>query len=88
MCWMKAMELKTLVSHQLFSLLPEDPRLGDKTVSMLKTTPHMAIRDSLDATLISYSQKGAQTMAYESQLPPWLSVTPATTTLNILMMET
>lgn len=27
----------------------------------------MAMRDSLDASLISYSHKGAQSMAYESQ---------------------
>lgn len=32
------MELKTPVSHQLFSLVPKDLRLGDKTVSMFKKT--------------------------------------------------
>lgn len=47
------------------------------------------MRDSLDASLISYSQKGAQNMAMSPRLPlGFLSHSaPPTTTLNISMME-
>lgn len=64
---MKAVELQALVSHQLLSLVSQDPRLGDKTVSIIRKNPHKAMRDSLDASLISYSQKGAQSMTHEPQ---------------------
>lgn len=62
----RAMEPKTLVSHQLLSLVLQDTSLGGKTASMLKNTESNETARIL--THISYSHKASRSTAHESQI--------------------
>ena len=80
---MKAMEPKTLVSHQLPSLVSQDPRSGGKTASTLKTTDSNETQPG-GFTRLSYSHKASRSLAQEFLTR--LALTAAT--LNTLVLET
>lgn len=83
----RATEPKTLVSHQLLSLVLQDTSLGGKTASMLKNTESNETAWML--TLISYSHKASRSMAHKSQIACSASsyLAPTAATLNTLMPE-
>lgn len=83
------MKAKTLVPHQLLSLVLQDPRLGGRTASMLKNTEVM--KDSLHAShTFCAVTRHLRAWHTSPRLPAQLSVTFNTTaaTLNTLMPET